>query len=73
MADITFVSIDDWLGLYIDGELDWEYPSMSTKELLDRVAPEVNYIAADGTELERQAEEVGGLPKRLEDAVALIG
>lgn len=66
---ITIIDIDDWVGVYKDGELRYEGHSISNEELL-RIADidyEVKYIDHPNEEL-----FWGGMPGTLEDVEDLL-
>lgn len=67
MPEFVIVSVDDWAGLYKDGELFCEGHSISNYDLLNAGAiSEERWL--DGTDFERALEEeLGGMPQKLED------
>ena len=65
----VIVSVDDWAGLYIDGELKSQGHSISNYDLLTHgVIDETRGL--DGTAFEQQIELDGGMPEKLEDVPA---
>jgi hypothetical protein len=62
-AKFVFVEGDDWVGLYIDGELAYEGHNMSPAHLAEFLDADFERIWADDSWL----YEVGHLPKNLED------
>lgn len=66
MPDLLFIEADDWVGVYIDGKLDWEGHSLPPRDLLARFAKDVRYRGFDAP-LEDYLEEYGGFPNDLAD------
>ena len=62
---VTFVSGDDWQGLYIDGELKREGHSLAARDVLELLGVRCDYVTAD----QQWLEESGDLPRRLSDVV----
>jgi hypothetical protein len=62
-AKFTFVEGDDWVGLYMDGELVYEGHSISPAYLAELLDADFERIWADDAWL----YDVGTLPKNLED------
>lgn len=69
IPEITIVSIDDWQGLYVDGQLMSEGHRITFYDLLQAVpALPITERALDGTDLDRHMSETGvGFPAKLKD------
>lgn len=61
MKKITFVSGDDWKGLYVDGKLVYENHSIPNYIVLDKLGIDYDEIEADLDWLDK----VGCLPEKL--------
>ena len=66
----TVVSVDDWAGLYVDGDLVCENHTVPLHDLIRHGLPDVEERALDGTGFEEAVVEGGGLPKRLSEVPA---
>lgn len=65
MPDAVIVDVDDWAGLYIDGELKHENHSIPLRELVGYTLTEVRGL--DGTDFEKWLLEHGRMPKLLSE------
>lgn len=63
MKTVTIVNADDWMGLYIDGELVYEGHSIEEETLLKYVGVNCDSFWVD----DNWITERGNLPSRLED------
>lgn len=50
--DIRILDMDDWKGIYVNGKLFAEGHTLTIREIIHAVAPDVNYAIADGMELD---------------------
>jgi hypothetical protein len=71
MKQVTIVELDDWMGLYIDGELYDETHRFNMKDfitILQRTGyHKLQYLDMRDTEFEHQASDSGCLPTYLEE------
>jgi hypothetical protein len=65
----TLVFSDDWCGIYVDGELEYENHTLSVIDLLLITEADFEQIWAD----EEWISERGVLPKDLNEVVEQIG
>lgn len=63
--NITIAQADDWIGVYINGELQAEGHSISTVELLEVLGVEHEQVSVD----QEWIEDRGNLPANLADVV----
>ena len=63
MKKITIVNADDWMGVYLDGELMREGHIIHADEMLDVIGRKYETIEADEDWIAR----IGCLPKDLKD------
>lgn len=68
--NIDIIILDDWEGLYINGQLVDEGHSINLRTVLKKLAKEYNFTFRShcaSPELEDKIQQVGSLPKNLDE------
>jgi hypothetical protein len=68
--EITFVSVDDWTELFIDGKKELENHTLDIKDVLDAIGVKYDWRAFDGTAYEEHLQLVGCSSEDLSDVPA---
>lgn len=66
--EITITVYDDWAGIYVDGELQYENHSLHHRDVLEAIKQDYESIEVDMMKL-----DIGRLPDTLEELRKLIG
>lgn len=71
MADIEIHSVDDWVAVYIDGNLKYSDHSIRGRDMLDILDIQYNSYFHEGDAIEQYAMAGMGFPNTLEELEAI--